>query len=240
MESEIAFNWPEPGEDFWLATGAQLGLDESASKFAAALHALGGADAKKNTQAARVAGLTLDRTQAFRLARSVAVRKLLDEANKIKSGKRPPVSEAEVDARIDDLIRAPDALTVARGIELREKRKAAERANNAQPEETLEQNLAALICSVPESGVGAFLSLAAFHSNAGNLVNHPFLRQTAPLVAKFYPKEWAEWRSKHRDGWQSFLDEVAKGPLLEGDELDRAVRAKVPTMERVVGAENAD
>src|SRR5215472_3876504 len=91
MESEIAFNWPEPGEDFWLATGAQLGLDESASKFAAAVHALGGADAKKNTQAARVAGLTLDRTQAFRLAR-----KLLDEANKIKSGKRPPVSEAEV------------------------------------------------------------------------------------------------------------------------------------------------
>jgi hypothetical protein len=119
----VAFNWPAPGEDWFLTQGASLGLDEPVIRFAAALHSLGGADSKKNTQAARLAGIDCDRTAAFRMARSVAVRRLLDAAQEISVGKRPPVTEQEVDEAIDRLIRAPDALTVARGIELREKRR---------------------------------------------------------------------------------------------------------------------
>jgi hypothetical protein len=119
------FAWPNPGEDWWLTQGASLGLDEPVIKFTAALHSLGGANCKKNTQAARLAGMDCDRTAAYRMARSVAVRRLLDAAQEINVGKHPPVSEQEVEEAIDRLIRAPDALTVARGIELREKRKGA-------------------------------------------------------------------------------------------------------------------
>src|SRR5262249_35149355 len=117
------FNWPtDPPQDWFEAKGAALGLAPETIRFAAALHSLGGADSKKNTQAARIAGLNWDRGVAFRCARSVGVRKLLDEAKRLKAGNLPPLSEADIDREIDDLIRQPDALTKARGIELREKR----------------------------------------------------------------------------------------------------------------------
>ena len=148
---------------------------------------------------------------------------------------------AEAKLKVGNLVKhSRDALIVFKGTEVLARLERDEAEANAQPEESLEQTLAALICSVPESGVGAFLSLAAFHSNAGNLVNHPFLRQTAPLVARNFPNEWAAWRAKHRDSWQVFLDEVAAGPVLEGEELARAVKSKVPIMENIVRTENAE
>jgi hypothetical protein len=79
-----------------------------------------------NSVAARLAGLKGGRTQAFRAARSVAVRRLLAEAEKIKTGKRPPITEKEIDQKVEDLIRSPDARTAAVGIELRHKRQAAQ------------------------------------------------------------------------------------------------------------------
>ena len=94
-------------------------------RFAAALAQLGGPEARKNSVAARLAGVEGGRTQAFRAARSVAVRKLLAEATKIMTGNLPRISEEEIDQRIDDLIRSPDAPTVAKGIELRHRRDAA-------------------------------------------------------------------------------------------------------------------
>jgi hypothetical protein len=96
---------------------------------------LGGADSKKNTQASRLAGLSWDRVQAFRQARSVSVRKLLDEAKRLKAGNLPPLTEADIDREIDDLIRQPDALTKARGIELREKRKDRQRERGTTPDD---------------------------------------------------------------------------------------------------------
>jgi hypothetical protein len=151
------------------------------------------------------------------------------------------LSKQEARSILTAMARGSDPNCRLKSIELLNKLQLQEaEANAAQPEETLEQTLAAIICSVPESGVGAFLSLSAFFSGAHNLVNHPFLRQTAPLVARNFPNEWAAWRAKHRDSWQVFLDEVAKGPLLEGDELARAVKSKVPVMENIVRTENAE
>jgi hypothetical protein len=165
--NEPKFVWPtNPEQDWWEAKGAALGLQPDTIRFAAALHLLGGADAKKNTQAARVAGVILDRVQAFRLARSVAVRKLLDEAKRLKAGSLPPLTEADIDREIDDLIRQPDALTKARGIELREKRKQRQAESSREnPEPSLEEALYGVIASIPEGHVGAFFAMSAFNSH---------------------------------------------------------------------------
>jgi hypothetical protein len=110
------FQWPDdPPEDWWLVTGAGLNLAPETIRFAAALSRLGGAEAKKNTVASRLAGLSISRTQAFRLARSVGVSRLLMEAEKIRVGSRPAVTEAEIDRRIDDMILSPEHSTSAKG-----------------------------------------------------------------------------------------------------------------------------
>jgi hypothetical protein len=113
IDPAIEFTWPnQPPEAWWLSQGAALKLDEGQIKFAAAMYLLGGADSKKNSRAATLAGLNIERTAAFRLARSVGIRRLLTMAEEIKASKRSPVSEEEVDRQIDKLIRSPDALTL--------------------------------------------------------------------------------------------------------------------------------
>src|SRR5262249_24517791 len=92
-------------------------------KFAASLAALGGVDSRSNSIAAKLAGMSVGRTQAYRYARSVSVRKLLNKAGELKSGQRKLMTEDEIDARIEDMIRSPNDLASAKGIELRDKRK---------------------------------------------------------------------------------------------------------------------
>ena len=228
------FAWPDsPSQDWWLTQGASLGMSEELIRFTAALYQLGGADARKNSQAAKLASIACDRTAAFRMARSVAVRRLLDMADEIKVGKRPPLTEEQIDRKIDDLIRCPDALTVARGIELREKRKAARNAENAQKEDQDHDAMDRdVICALPLAGWGAALVLGSFFKAYGNIINFKFIREVAPLVAKKFPAEWARWREKHnlpgKEWMLDFLDELAAGPLLVGDELVAAVTAKHP------------
>jgi hypothetical protein len=96
-------------------------------RFAAAFAQLGGPGSKKNTVAARLAGITCSRTQAFRDARSVAVNKLLDKANQIKSGECKPVTEREIDERVAELIRSPNTKDFEIGYTIRERRKSAQR-----------------------------------------------------------------------------------------------------------------
>jgi len=83
------FSWPEsppwPSQDWWEVDGARRGMSPELVRFTAALAQLGGAESGKNTVAAKLAGIDCNRTQAFRHARSVAVRELLNEAEKIKS-----------------------------------------------------------------------------------------------------------------------------------------------------------
>src|SRR5262249_17054826 len=118
-----------------------------------------------------------------------------------------------------------------------------EAAENSR-EESAEEVLCSVIASVPESAAGAFLALSAFRSNAGNIINFPFLKEVAPVIAKTYPAEWASWRAKesseggHR--WcADFLDRMAGSPFLEGDELTGAVRSRLAA-KTVVKSETTD
>jgi hypothetical protein len=195
--TDDAFRWPDsppyPTSDWFQLTGTELGLEPDQIKFAAALISLGGPDSRNNSIAARTAGMELSRTQAFRLARSVKVRKLIDHAEQIKAGKRKPLTEEQIDERVDKMCMSPSDRDAATGIKLRDERKAA-RVQASSQETTLEQDLAAIIAAVPESGAGAFIAMSAFNSTFKNVVNFPFLKECAPVVAKTYPKEWAAWR----------------------------------------------
>jgi hypothetical protein len=119
------FRWPDsppyPPQSWWELRGAELELEPAQIRFAVALLLCGGPDSRNNTIAARTAGLDLDRTQAFRLARSVKGRKLIDEAEQTKKGERKPLTEDEIDARIDRMILSPHDLAAAKGVELRDK-----------------------------------------------------------------------------------------------------------------------
>jgi hypothetical protein len=241
----ISFQWPDdPNQDFWEITGAGLGLSTDAIRFAAALFMLGGADARKNSQAAKLASLDWDRVHSFRVARSVGVRKLLSEAARIKSGRLPPLTEADIDRKIDDLIRCPDAQTVARGIELRERRKENLRRREAAAAEAADDpdaNLRNLICALPESGLGAALALGCFFHGTANIVNFPHIKLVAPLVSRTHPVEWARWREKHEPHWHSVIDEWAAGPVLSGDQIVAALTVDVPTKPKPINSvETAD
>jgi len=120
------FQWPDapwPSRDWWELTGAELGLSDELVKFAAALARLGGADSRNNSLAARLAGMSIGRTVAFRHARSVGVRKLLGKAEQIHSGKFRPLSEEEIERRLAEMIRSANDVAAAKAIELRDKRK---------------------------------------------------------------------------------------------------------------------
>jgi hypothetical protein len=184
-DSTNAFQWPtDPPQDWFEAKGAALGLAPETVRFAAALHSLGGADAKKNSQAARLAGLDWDRVQAFRQARSVSVRKLLDEAKRLKAGNLPPLTEADIDREIDDLIRQPDALTKARGIELREKRKDRQRQQGETADDDGLNDWR--ICRdylIQENGASMFmLYYRAAKKDMGHPANYPLLHDVHTLA----------------------------------------------------------
>jgi hypothetical protein len=143
------FKWPDcppyPPPSWWELRGTELGLDSDQTRFAAALVTLGGPDSRSNSMAASLAGMSLSRTEAFRLARSVKVRKLINEAEETKKGERKPLTDDEIDARIDKMIASPNDLAAAKGIELRERRKVAREERESQkPLITDEEDLANL------------------------------------------------------------------------------------------------
>jgi hypothetical protein len=230
-----AFQWPvSPSRDWWEVTGASLGLKSDVIKFTCALHGLGGVQAKKHSAASKLAGLELNRVEAFRLARSAKVGRLLDEAAQIRSGTLPPLSEAEIDQKIDEGIRRnADALSVARFIELRERRKAAKRESEPAKEYSVHDILAELILGPSMPEIAALYTCVIFDDQTDHaLINHPFIREVAPAVAKFFPEQWAKWQNRHllepQLVWNvEFLKECAAGPLLTGDDLKAAVKAKL-------------
>ena len=123
------FRWPDcppyPHHDWFQVTGTELGLEPDQIRFAAALITLGGPDSKNNSAAARAAGMELTRVQSYRLARSVKVRKLIDNAEQIKTGKRKPLTEEQIDERVDRMCMSPNDRDAAVGIKLRDDRTAA-------------------------------------------------------------------------------------------------------------------
>jgi len=191
------FRWPDcppyPHHDWFLVTGAELGLEPDQIRFAAALITLGGPDSKNNSAAARAAGMDLDRVQSFRLARSVKVRKLIDNAEQIKQGKRRPLTEEEIDARVDRMCMSPNDRDAAVGIKLRDDRTAA-RLRVRDDEVSVEEALYDVIALVPQEEVGAYLAMCAFHSKTGGIHNFRFLKECAPAIKHRFPKQWEEWR----------------------------------------------
>jgi hypothetical protein len=181
--ADDSFRWPDcppyPAPDWWQVTGVELGLEPDQIRFAAALVTLGGPDSRNNTIAARLSGRPdLSRTQAFRLARSVKVRKLIDSAEEIKSGKRKPLSEEEIDERIDKMIRSTHDLYAAKGIELREKRTEAPNKRQADGLTDINAELLALASISPELAACRVTSLLF---SAGSTVMQPLLRPSMPL-----------------------------------------------------------
>jgi hypothetical protein len=231
FEQTDEFEWPDdPQEDWWLVTGAGWKLSSEVIRFAAALYRLGGADARKNSIAARLAGLNISRTKAFRLARSVAVRRLLDEAKKVVVGGQPPISEIEIDRRIDEMIKSPDARTSATGIELRQKR--LDRRHQAAAEPTDPTQLYRdMICFIPVYGPAMAVGWFCAGGDGGWVGNFPFLKEVAPYLKAHFAGDWVRWRGKPTAEWQvEFLDRMESGPLLSADEIVAAVTVKKPKL----------
>jgi hypothetical protein len=201
---------------------------------------LGGADNRNNTAAARLAGMDLNRTEAFRLARSVKIRKLVDAAEEIKSGKRRPLSEDEIDARIDKMCMSPIDRDATIGIKLRDDRRHA-RLQAEVDEPTLPEQFALLIAALPVSGLGAAFAMGTYFDKVGDIFNFPFLELCAPIVHQNFPTEWARFRNGVvRTDMAEYLDKVADGIVIGGDDLVNAVKAAAASTRRRPVKEAAD
>jgi hypothetical protein len=233
FEGHPDFKWPErpwPHRDWWLTRAAELELSEQKARFAAALAQLG---PRQNSLAAKLAGADWDRMISFRQARSVGVTRLIKEAEEMKAGSRPLLTEAEIDNRIDGMCRSPDHNAASRGIQLREQRQATQRSLDSRPL-NIEREILSLISALPDNGTGAFLALTVFRNKTGNVSNFPFLRECAPTVAKHFSADWQKWCSDDSGlRMPEFLNSVAAGPVLDGQELVAALYAKSPTAKPV-------
>jgi hypothetical protein len=193
MEPGSDFRWPaDPAEDWWLLTGTELGLRIEHIRFCAAKFGLGGADSKKNSLACELAGIQATHSQAFRIARSVKVAKLLAEAKKIQAGKVPPLTDREISQRIDLMVRSPDHRAAAVGIELRHKRDAIARARDDEPADIGEITRQLLEISGRE---GAISACELWHTVATNLMDCPYFRLLAPIISHNHPGLWQRYRS---------------------------------------------
>jgi hypothetical protein len=226
------FRWPDsppyPPPSWWEVRGTELGLEPDQIKFAAALVTLGGPDSRSNSMAASLAGMDLSRTASFRLARSVKVRKIIDEAEQTRKGERKPLTDDEIDARIDKMIASPNDLAAAKGIELRERRKAT-RKEELERQDARELTLSDpdfyrnVICSLPTGNFPAMI-LGSIFRRKGSVTDFPWLREIAPMVQKRFPEDWARWRERADQTGKVVMDTAASGPLLEGDALVAALK----------------
>jgi hypothetical protein len=195
--------------------------------------------------AAKIAGYSGDhgaiRRAGYQAVRSAAVVALLDLAA-VNAPEQSALSESEVEAKVAKLVRSPDPQISLKACELFDRRKQRQRELNAtKSEESAEEQMAAIITSVPESGAGAFLALSTFRSSTGNLISFPFLAEVAPVIAKNFPTEWQRWRGKERVQWAlDFIDKAASGPILEDAELVAAIKRKAPVFGRAQPTAEAD
>jgi hypothetical protein len=131
------------------------------------------------------------------------------------------------------MIASPNDLAAAKGIELRQRRKSEERAkHNDELHYTPDEIDRDLICALPLSGRSAAVALGVFFQRHGNCINFKFITEVAPIVSKNFPADWKRMRDHHNTPgheWSvELLDKLAAGPLLEGDDLVRAVYEKLP------------
>jgi hypothetical protein len=225
MEPSSDFTWPDdPSADWWMVQGTVYGLKPEYIKFAAAKFQLGGHGSRQNSLAASLAGIEATPSAAFRIARSVQVQRLLDEAKKIQAGKAPRVTDAEIDQRIDLMIKSPDHRAAGVGIELRSKRDERARARDDEPADIGEITRQLLEISGRE---GAISACELWHTVATNLMDCPYFRLLAPIIAHNHPGLWARYRAPMAGRVEFFKGSEHEQRILA--EFDAAGAAPEPT-----------
>jgi hypothetical protein len=117
----------------------------------------------------------------------------------------------------------PKALEALNKLDEQERRRN-ERIEVADYAEELYQ----LARALPQSGLGALLGLSHYFQTTGHIINFPYLTEVAPIAAQRFSDDWQRWRSKHSTDEIAVLDKLAAGPLLDGDSLVSAIKAKQP------------
>jgi len=217
------FKWPDsppyPQQAWWLTSGLDLGLEADQVRFAAALVMLGGADSGNNTMAARTAGMTLSRTEAFRLARSVKIRKLIDAAEQIKDGKRKDLTEAEINARIDKGCMSPGD-SAEKWIRLRDQRRAGSDVNIGKmvpPDDMLATILVCCDRNIYRREIWPVIWLEAVLSR--DTWWSPLIPQMAPYLKQNYPQLWAGARDQLAKYRPEELARLEDGPVLSAEQI---------------------
>jgi hypothetical protein len=227
MEPSDDFKWPDdPEEAWWVTQGTAYGLKMEHVKFAAARFALGGDGSRKNSLAAQLAGLdNLTPSQSFRIARGVGVAKLLAEATRIRAGKQPRVSEADIDRRIDDMIKSPDHRAAGVGIELRAKRD----ERSARLRDDGATDAAGIVRQIlADMGSEGVLSASEmwFYASGGNLLTCPGFELIAPVICRRFPDCWQRYRAPLLTRFEYFKNDYEQAFL---DRFDAAGAAPEPT-----------
>jgi hypothetical protein len=217
--------WAPLGESRWRELADGTGASELQLKFAAARFSGASASA-----AARIAGYAGDaaalRGAGYAALRSTAVQNLLELAA-INAPADAKISDKEIEAKIAKLIRSADSNVSLKAMEQHSKREAARKeAAQESPDVDVWAECSAMCTDMPVSGVGAGLAMGVWVNGGGNLINFPLIAEAAPIVSKKWPEDWARWLEKHSEHSRPFLREMAAGPLLEGDALVAACRAK--------------
>jgi hypothetical protein len=235
--------WAPFGEARWRELAEGTGASELQLKFAAARFSGASASA-----AARIAGYAGDaaalRRAGYAALRSTAVQNLLELAA-INAPADAKISDKEIEAKIAKLIRSADSNVSLKAMEQHSKREAAHKeAAQESPDINVWDECSAMCTDMPMSGVGAGLAMGVWVNGGGNLINFPLISEAAPIVSKKWPEDWARWLEKHSERSRQFLNEMAAGPLLEGDALVAACRAKRAKRGPIaakaeVGADNA-
>jgi hypothetical protein len=226
-EEQTTFEWSPLGEKWWREAAAACThkLSERQLRFAVVRH-----DGLTATDAARRAGYTGEgermRQAGSRADRSAAVQELLAYAHaETGTGSDGVVKTGEAKRILSRIARKGDNNARIKALESLAKIDRDERDTNKTDEFDQDEGIREMVSLMPSTGVGAAVAMAAFFDSYQNIINFPFLKETAPLVAKQFPEEWAKWRTSHESNWQALLDKMAAGPVLCGDDLLAALRA---------------
>jgi hypothetical protein len=169
------------GKEWWDKAGEEVRATAQQIKFSAARYS--GATRSK---AAALAGYSGDaqglRSMGSRVDDSDTVKGLIAMAAAAEAGTvESQYTVAQARLKVGALVKnSRDPLIVFKGTEVLSRLEKEEATANVQPEETAEENYAALIALIPEEGCGAFLALSGFIHAGGFIGAFPFLAEVAP------------------------------------------------------------
>jgi hypothetical protein len=230
--TDTAFDWSPLGEQRWRELGEAAGCSELQIRFSCARF-----QGASQTRAAALAGYEGSgdalRRAGYAAYRSNGVQNLLELAA-VDAPEDARISDREIDAKIARLCRSQDSNVSLKAIEAHQKREAArQEAARSDPEPTLEETLVAVIACLPMSGLGAAMAMGTWFDKVKSIATFPFLDLCAPIVHQNFPSEWARFRNGvTRQDTAEYLDKVADGIVIGGDDLVNAVRSAASSSTR--------